>query len=118
MAITHSQTQIQALDVLHHMPEHERVRRVAYRSGLEWWNGMVELNINIVECVLQGERSLLMLESCFLLSFKVLKDHIPDLGGIEAEPFKNCCCGYPLSCLVGEGPGVTSFSFYNEEKRH
>ena len=44
-----------------------------------------------MECVLQGERSLLMQfsmhesdcwESCFLLSFKVLKDHIQDLGGI------------------------------------
>ena len=59
---------------------------------LEWWNGIVELN---VECVLQGESVCSCWESCFLLSFK---DHIQDLGGIEAEPF-NCCCGYLLSCL-------------------
>ena len=39
-----------------------------------------------MECVLQGERSLLMQFSMKVtvgvLSFKVLKDHIQDLGGI------------------------------------
>ena len=71
----------------------------AWNGGMEWWNG-------IVECVLQGERSLLMQFSMkvtvgvlFLIDNKCPEGSliIQDLGGIEAEPFKNCCCGYLLS---------------------
>ena len=78
------------------------------------------------ECVLQGERSLLMQFSMkvtvgvlFLIGNKCPEGSliIQDLGGIKAEPFKNSCYGYLLSFRlnlrtkgkVGQGPGVTSF---------
>ena len=64
----------------------------------------------IVECVLQGERSLFMQFSMkvtvgvlFISGYN--KDHaliLQDLGGIAPEPFENCWCGYFLNWQVGK----------------
>ena len=89
---------------------------VEWNGGMEWRNG-------IVECVLQGEKSLLMQFSMkvtvgvlFLIDNKVPEGSliIQDLGGIEPEPFKNRCCGYLLSRLIrGKwGRGQESLASY------
>ena len=73
-----------------------------------------------MKCVLQGERSLLM-----QFPMKVtVEGPEGSHSGIEAETFKNCCCGCLLSRLTYKGQvGEESLASYpgpfaKEKKKH